>query len=489
MRLYLIRVLVCVIGGCPIIGTSQNIPLWSASEQVAPDTFGYFSPRIGLLSDGSPLVCWAKTDGPTTQIWISHRTNGNFLPPVEVPVDVQPASIYVFGGLDLAVTGNRVFVVFEKFNTGIFLSRSEDGGETFFPATQVFTTPSGQRSILPKLITDAAGNPMVSFICTSNSAPAKYLFMRSEDGGLTFSPPVIANASLPNNEAVCECCLSDMVVKGDTVCLSFRANRDNIRDIWIARSTDGGKNFSTITDIDETDWTIDACPVSGPNLFWGNSKIGAVWMSQGLGKTRVYANTFDPGSIMAGAMFQIPLPAGIDDAQNHPDIAGKGQIVGLAFESQGFIETAQDIVFAYSETGMEGLETALVESIANEPGSQFFPALVYEDNKFHLVYADFETKTVRYKTGTLLSTNTNEAEPVYTCQICSQFFTIPPTVDLVGGIQVEVYDLSGQYITSYGRDDLRQYSIDVTNLPTGVYILRLYETRKDAMKIFRFFKK
>ncbi len=484
----------------PTICFSQNTPVWSAAESVAADSFGFASPRIGLLPDGSPLVVWAKTSGTDAQIWISRQENGTFLPPVSISTGNIFPSIYDFGGLDLAVSGSRVFVVFEKFNLGIFLARSDDGGLTFLPPVQIFATAPGQRSILPTLATDAAGNPMVSFICTSNFEPAKYLFVRSTDGGATFLPPVVASESVPGGGVVCECCLSDMAVSGDSIWLAFRANRGDIRDIWVARTTDAGKTFATAADVDNTDWEINACPVSAPRIFHDGEKLATVWMSKGLGKIRVYANGLDAATMQPDEPFQLPLPAAADGAQNRPDVAGFGKTLGVVWESDGFSGTGQDIVFAFSETGVAGLENAPIVHVAAEIGEQFFPQLAFGKGVFHLIYTDYFTETVKYQKGILptsgsqnLTTTFAEFEispnPVVGGQLVFWIKNLPKNLK-----KAVVADAFGRVVLTQNftqnqdseKNDAR--ILEVGNLERGVYFLQLLDETGVPLGLKRFLK-
>ena len=59
--------------------------------------------------------------------------------------------------------------------------------------------------------------------------------------------------------------------------LFFRNNDNNLRDIWVSRSSNSGLDFTEATDVDDTDWVINACPISGPQMaqLAGDSLITA----------------------------------------------------------------------------------------------------------------------------------------------------------------------------------------------------------------------
>ncbi len=364
---------------------SQTDIAWSEPIPVAASTFGASSPKLATLPNGEVVAIWGKS-GSSPKIYFSRKAGDSFETPIQLSTSGIPPDIYGFGGLDLAVSGNKIFVVFENFDTGVHLLRSEDGGQTFLPPTSVFDPPAGDWTTLASIAVDGAGNPIVSVIRElATETEARYIVVRSEDGGASFLPPVVGSEPA-DGEFVCECCPSDMVVAGDSVWLVFRNNDNNLRDVWVTRSTDHAATFDAATDVDETDWMVDACPISGPRLQrLANDSLLAVWMSGASGQGRIYSATLHSGTMSKG--WQFPLPASnATGLQSFPSIAGNGDTLCVIWEETGFGGNGGELVYKFSETGATGLMDYPPTNLTQAPGNQKYPDLRFANGAFHLIY-------------------------------------------------------------------------------------------------------
>ncbi len=452
---------------------SQNGISWSSPIAVATGAAGNFSPRIALLPDSSLGVVW----GNASKIWFSRWSGGAFSPAVQIGTGGTTPGIYEFGGLDVAASGQRIFVVFEQFQKGIFCVRSDDGGATWQPPTTVFTVPTRRGATISSISVDALGNPMVSFLYqTSSETNANVQFVRSLDGGLTF--PVSTNASTPaDGDFVCECCYQDILpTGGDTVFVAFRNNRSNIRDMWVTRSTDGGANFDAACDADAQDWTVNVCPFSGPRLarLAGDSLL-SVWMSKTTAGLRVFGSTLHTESMEKGQEFSFSgSSTGTSFNQNHPDVAARLDTVAVVWEESGFVGTGQDIICAFSTTGAAGLKTGNLSNVSAAAGSQKFPQIAYRDGIFHLIYTD-PTAGLIYRRGTVVApSGTGE-----TIKIDSSVQIFPnPTTDFLTikssqtMARVDVFSVVGRLMQSHDFAD--KSNLSLANLPAGVYFLKIW---------------
>lgn len=99
----------------------------------------------------------------------------------------------------------------------------------------------------------------------------------SFDGGLTWSPnrPVYQ----PPSGSVCECCHPTAVVDSEgAISVMFRNSRDGNRDMYLARSSDGGATFAAATKLGSGSWKLNACPMDGGSLLAGpNNSSFSVW--------------------------------------------------------------------------------------------------------------------------------------------------------------------------------------------------------------------
>ncbi len=376
----------------------QNGIHWTSPVTVATASFGDDSPRIALLADGSPAVLWGKS-GLGAKIYFSRWDNGAFTDPLQINTNGIGPEVYSFGGLDLATHGDAVFLVFENFSNGIFLVRSTDGGQSFELPVSVFDPPPGDWATLASVATDDNGNPLVSVIRElTNETQARYVMMRSTDGGLTFSPPVVASEPA-NGEYVCECCPSDIFSKNDNVWLAFRNNDNNLRDAWVSRSSDGGATFEAATDVDATDWNINACPISGIKIApLGGDSLVTAWMSGASGLGRVSFSTLHGGTMEKGWEFEFPQ-TNANAQQVRPDVAGANDTIGVVWEESGFGVNSTDLMFAFSKNGAAGL-TQNFSNLTEVTGNQRYPSLAFANGFFHLVYTDSNGE-LKYLKGTV----------------------------------------------------------------------------------------
>ncbi|MDQ6726227.1 MAG: glycoside hydrolase [Actinomycetota bacterium] len=132
----------------------------------------------------------------------------------------------------------------------IMLAKSTDGGKTFAPAQSVAKPPAPEMGLGRPLMTVVAGptgdSLLLSFwLCHPGSTGAGTacdgaLFARSDDGGNKFSPPVLVNDPPAGQNP------SQPVMDNDGIVYETFQRRfaDGPVDLYVAKSTDGGKTFT-----------------------------------------------------------------------------------------------------------------------------------------------------------------------------------------------------------------------------------------------------
>ncbi|MDA7501905.1 T9SS type A sorting domain-containing protein [Chitinophagales bacterium] len=391
MRLFFIVIISCIL--VLNVAHAQDTVVWSEIQNVS-NSASDKSALVGVLADGSAVVCW----GNNAKIYFSRQLDGEFTDAVELSTGGVSPSIYSFGGLDMAVKNNSIYIVFENFNSGIYIIRSLDGGATFEEPVNVVDPEPGKLTSLSSVAIDDFGNPMVSVIYSnSNETNAQYIFIRSEDAGESFSEPVIANTP-SNGDLVCECCPSDLYSYGEDVWLVFRNNDNNLRDIWVSKSTDGGENFVLASDVDDTDWMINGCPISGPKITpFGMDSLITFWHSGADGNERVSISTLDQTTMAKGVEYSIPKQ-NEGATQINPSTASENGLVGIAWQESGFTENGIDILFSTSTSASSDL-LMNISNLTESPGSQKFPSLVLANGVFHLIFTS--PTGIQYLTGSL----------------------------------------------------------------------------------------
>lgn len=377
----------------PCLLFGQSIFL-SEAIPVSPEGTGSRAPRLALLDGNRPVVYWGKT-GANAILNIAVWENGSFGAPVAINTNGIEPDLWNGGlGPHIAAKGNTIYLVFESYGEGIYCVKSSDDGQSFDAPVSVYDAPPGRVATLPTIAIDPALNPIISFVTTDfNEQNAQYEITRSIDGGLTFPPTSVANVAATGAE-VCECCPASIgVFSEEEFYLGFRNNDANLRDIWVAQSIDGGANFDTATDIDDTDWVIQSCPQSGPDMMVDGDSVFTVFYSGATG-TNIYFSSLSRSSMEKGYQFQFPTATGQDLSQNYPSIAGSGDTIGVVWQEVG--DNSWDIQMAWSVNGSGDLLNNYL-TVDDKAVSQKQPDIAFQDGRFHIIYEDQATGRVIYR--------------------------------------------------------------------------------------------
>lgn len=193
-------------------------------------------------------------------------------------------------------------------------ARSTDGGRTFEPAIYVNDdaggTPASHTFHDMKVLGDGA--VLVSWIdgrARAGATGPDIRVARSTDGGESFGAGVILD------DEACPCCRTAMATGPDgTVFVAWRkVYPGNIRDIVVARSTDGGRTFGEPQRVHEDRWVIDGCPHAGPALAVDRAgRLHVAWFTAGEAGHGLYHTTSGDGGVTFADPFRItpegPVP-------------------------------------------------------------------------------------------------------------------------------------------------------------------------------------
>jgi hypothetical protein len=244
---------------------------------------GLANAHVTLASDGDRVAAaWAGTGPDGTDIYVALSADGarTFGAPVRVNDTTgdasangeQPPRVLLKGpAVDVLWVSKRAGV------SGIRAASSSDGGRTFAPT----------RSISPDGVTGARGwesatlgpDGAVHAVWLDGrsathpaaapgapAAPHQHGDMRQDIYHAMWkgSAPPAETAVAAN---VCFCCKTAVVTHGGDVFVAWRhLFPGGVRDIAIARSTDGGATFQAPVRVSEDNWQIDACPDDGPAM-------------------------------------------------------------------------------------------------------------------------------------------------------------------------------------------------------------------------------
>ncbi|MFN8395008.1 MAG: T9SS type A sorting domain-containing protein [Bacteroidia bacterium] len=378
---------------------SQGSVTWSASMDVAQSSYDNLHPRIAVDGSGNPLIIWGRTSDES--VFISRWTGSSFSMPMKVNPSGYTVATQSWMGPDIAAQGDTVFVVVKRTpeasdTNHVFILRSLNGGMTFGNPVQVDAI-ADSISRFPTLDVDALGNPLVAFMKFDPSfGNARWVVAKSTDGGNSFASDQLASGW--SGGTVCDCCPGSIVIDGNTACMSYRDNLNNIRDTWTGISTNGGISFGQGMPVDQGNWMLMKCPSSGPDGVIIGDSLYSVFMSQESGSPLVYLSK----SSISTAQGAVGVPIigtqiGIT-SQNFPRIASNGPAVAVVWR-QNFNMNAQ-IPILFTDNIQDGFP-ADYDSVFVGTGmtAAVNVDVAISNGMVHVVWQDDASGTVRYRSG------------------------------------------------------------------------------------------
>lgn len=201
-----------------------------------------------------------------------------------MPIKVaQPGAISLgrHRGPRIALTSDSILVSAVAGTKGrgadgdVLAWRSTDRGATWSEGVRVNDVVGSAREGLHTMA--ARGQTVFAAWLDLRSKGTKIFGSVSRDGGVNWSKNVLVYESADGS--VCECCHPSATI--DTsghVYVMFRNSLAGSRDLYMARSTDGGKSFSPAKKLGSGTWQLNACPMDGGGLaIAGNGKPVTVW--------------------------------------------------------------------------------------------------------------------------------------------------------------------------------------------------------------------
>jgi hypothetical protein len=288
---------------------------------------GYDRPRVVITANESPFVIWSKATTP--KAIRGRKWNGTaFGNAVDlVNADLMPTG---FIGPEVAAKGDTLYLIFESLlhsNHVIYLKRSFDGGLTFSDTIRVSDNSNTHKFAMPNIGIKQDGNPVISYMeSTTSWTDWKQIVKTSFDFGTNFSTAVDVSALAPGEP--CDCCQSTLVTKGNNdVFLLFRNDDSNVRNTYIAKSTDGGVTFTTTEDLDDVNWVLNSCPTSSPvGAVLGDSMM-VIRRNGGSGINELYKSNVNTNNLQKNYFTQVQQTG--SSLQDQPKIAGTWDYGGV----------------------------------------------------------------------------------------------------------------------------------------------------------------
>lgn len=203
----------------------------------------------------------------------------------------SPALIAVLPGLfasamrgpQIAATDNGVIVTACTNKGNIFSYKKIDLGK-WTKAKKVNDVNESAKEALMALSADGE-NVFAVWLGVKNPKGQNVYGAKSGDGGNTWNRNIMVYAS--PDSTVCECCKPSAAVKGNNVFVMFRNWLNGNRDLYVTKSSNGGKSFEHAQKLGMGSWKLNGCPMDGGGLAVNkNGEIQTVWRREG----KIYAD-------------------------------------------------------------------------------------------------------------------------------------------------------------------------------------------------------
>ena len=224
----------------------------------ADPTVPYKQPQLAS-AQGTLAVAFGA--GNAVYVAASRDQGKTFAAPVKV-AELTKLMLGRHRGPRIAILPRGAMVVSAIGDAGDLLAwRSADGGKTWSVPVRINDQPRAAREGLHAMAAGPDGALFAAWL-DLRAGKTKLYGARSSDGGATWSPNALIYES-PDG-TICECCHPSVVIdKAGRVLVMWRNWLGGARDMYLARSEDGGKTFSAATKQGRGSWPLKACPMDG----------------------------------------------------------------------------------------------------------------------------------------------------------------------------------------------------------------------------------
>ncbi len=234
-----------------------------APVKIAPNGFTAFQPQIASSGKRTFVACGA---GDRIYVLASEDGGRSFNVPVRIP-STGHLSLGMRRGPRIAVAGRSIVVSAVYGGQGggedgdLLSWRSTDEGRSWSGPVRVDDVPGAAREGLHAMAASASGRLACAWLDLRVQG-TQIWSSTSDDGGATWSKNVRVYRSPAGN--VCECCHPSVAFgpKGELYVM-FRNWLGGSRDMYLAKSADGGSSYAAAQKLGTGTWPLNACPMDG----------------------------------------------------------------------------------------------------------------------------------------------------------------------------------------------------------------------------------
>ncbi|WP_406697108.1 sialidase family protein [Singulisphaera sp. Ch08] len=239
-------------------------------------------PQVAVDSGGRIYIVFGRDD--TIRLAASSDGGRNY--DVNTVGSVGSLALGMRRGPRVAATSEAVVVTAIGGREGkgrdgdVLAWRSPDGGKTWTGPTRVNTVESSAREGLHGMAAGPNGQVFCTWLDLRNKQTEIYGSL-SKDGGVNWEPEALVYRS--PDRSVCECCHPSAAFGPDgTLHVMWRNQVRGARDLYLTRSSDGGKTFRPAEKLGRGSWPLNACPMDGGAVAAGPAgRVETVWMRAG----------------------------------------------------------------------------------------------------------------------------------------------------------------------------------------------------------------
>jgi hypothetical protein len=233
-------------------------------------------PSIAVDASGNVYVAWRDSRNGDFDIYFAKSTDGGASFGTNLRVDDSLGGGQYDPSIAVDASGN-VYVAWRDHRNGIddmYFAKSTDGGASFGTNLRVDDSLGGGQED-PSIAVDASGDIYVAWQDSRNGDFDIYL-AKSTDGGAFFGTNLGVNDSSGGHQ----CDPSIAVDAIGDIYVAWHDSRNGDRDIYLAKSTDGGASFGTNLRVDDSlsggQWSSSIAVDASGNVYvaWHDSRNG-----------------------------------------------------------------------------------------------------------------------------------------------------------------------------------------------------------------------
>ena len=315
--------------------------------------YTYIGANIGALTPEQPQRVFG-----TIKVWSTDDEGATWTGPAELRSPVPPDHPRIAADWSDGPHRGRLYVVWndvrDSFIRGdfqLFLHTLDDGGETVSEPKLLSTIPDGKLvATEPVVLSD--GTLLVTFyqyffpLTDAKNAEMPFFTMRSADGGETFSEPEVAfrigHHSWPYAQTEMASAFTLPIVAwdrsggthGDNIYVVWDQVSGGTSDIWLRRSTDGGRRWSDPLRINDNDAPAPGSPLDDRMIpvveVNRDGVVGAAWYDRRRDDTGRCWELFFASSSDGGESFRANTPVATAPSCPPPAHAPVARVHNLA---------------------------------------------------------------------------------------------------------------------------------------------------------------